>query len=387
MSDFFRRTWAEISVDAVGRNCRAVKNTLAPGCRLMAVVKADAYGHGALPVARELLQQGADWLAVSNLQEAMHLREGGIAAPLLVLSYTPPEEAARLSLHRITQTVVGPEDALRLEQAAAAAGVTVAVHIKVDTAMSRVGFFYHDAQRDSAVLDDIAAACALPHLHAEGCFTHFSVADEPNGEAETRRQFALFNAALAGLKARGVTFAVRHCCNSAATLRFPEMHLDMVRPGIVLYGLAPAPWMNGLLPLVPAMSLKTVVSLVKTVPAGTPVSYGGVFVTPRRTTLATVPIGYGDGMPRALSNRARMAVGGATAPLVGRVCMDQSMLDVTGIPGVREGDIVTVFGQAPTAEDYAAAAGTIAYEAVCAVSKRVPRIYYRGGVMIGKQEY
>ncbi len=375
MSDFLKRTWAEISVEAVGHNCRAVQGLLAPHCRLMAVVKADGYGHGALPVARELLSAGANWLAVSNLDEALQLREGGITAPILILSYTPSEEAARLAAHRITQTVVGPEDALRLEQAAAAAGVTVDVHIKVDTAMSRVGFFFHDEQRDKAVIDDIAAVCALPHLRAEGCFTHFSLADEQAGEAATRRQFALFTAVLDALQKRGITFALRHCCNSAATLRFPEMHLDMVRPGIVLYGLAPAPWMNTLLPLVPAMSLKTVVSLVKTVPAGTPVSYGGMFTTARKTTLATVPIGYGDGMFRAMSNRAHMVVGGKTAPLVGRVCMDQSLLDITDIAGVREGDIVTVFGQTPTAEEYAAAAGTIVYEAVCMVGKRVPRVY------------
>ena len=376
MSETWYHTWAEIQLDAIEQNYHAVRRLLSPSCKVMAVVKADAYGHGAVSVARRLLAVGADCLAVSNLQEALELRRADITAPILILSYVPPEAAETLAKHHITQTVVGIDHARRLEEAAAAAGVTVMVHIKLDTAMSRVGFFYHHPQTDAAVLDDIAAACRLPHLRAEGCFTHFAVADEIDKEEQTRHQFSLFTTALSELRKRGITFSLRHCCNSAGTLRFPEMHLDMVRPGIILYGVAPSPWMKTLCALQPAMLLKTRVSLVKTVPANTPVSYGGTFTTARESVLATVPVGYGDGMPRALSNRYHVSVGGKAVPIIGKVCMDQCVLDVTAVGGVKEGDVVTVFGDFPTVEDYAAACHTIAYESLCFVGKRVCRAYH-----------
>lgn len=374
MSNLWKQTWAEVDILAVQENYFAVRQLLSNSCQLMAVVKADGYGHGAVAVAQKVLSAGANRLAVANLNEALQLRKAGITAPILILSYTLPEAALCLAQHDITQTVIGLEYACRLEEAAAAANVKLKIHIKIDTGMSRVGFFYHDEQRDSAILEDVAKACALPHLEVEGCFTHFAMADEPNGEEVTRKQFSLFMTALEKLKEKGVTFPIRHCCNSAATLRFPEMHLDMVRPGIVLYGVAPSPWMNTLCNLRPALSLKARVTLVKTVPAGTPISYGGTFVTERETTLATVPIGYGDGLPRTLSNDTFMVVKGKKAPLVGRVCMDQCLLDVTDIEGVQEGDFVTVFGKTPTVDEYAAFSHTISYESLCTVGKRVPRV-------------
>lgn len=391
MSEFLKRTWAEIDLDAIEQNYRVIRDSLSAGCRLMAVVKADAYGHGDVYVAQTLQAAGADWFGVSNLEEAIRLRHAGITRPILILSYTPPEEAARLSEYDVTQAVISAEYAQRLSDAAVAASVTVTVHLKLDTGMSRVGFFYHDEQADSAVIDQLAAVCALPGLIPQGIFTHFASADEQEGKAFTRRQYALFADALHRLEQQNITFELKHCCNSAATLRFPDLHLDMVRPGIILYGLAPAEWMKTLLPLTPAMSLKTVVSLVKEIPAGTCVSYGRTYHTDRPTRVATVPIGYADGYPRSLSNTARMLVAGHPVPLVGRVCMDQCLLDVTDVPSVQEGLIVTVFGHDGDAlipvEEIADLSGSINYETVCLIGKRVPRIFYRGGEMVGKQQY
>ena len=390
MLTFLKRTWAEIALDAVEQNYRCIRERVGQSCRVMAVVKADAYGHGDAFVAKTLQHAGADWFGVSNLDEAIRLRESGIEKPVLILSYTPPEEAKRLSRYGITQTVVSAEHAHRLQRAAEQEQLTLNVHLKLDTGMSRVGFFYHHPETDGAVLDEIDEVCALPNLHVEGIFTHFATADEED-DAATRHQFALFSRAVSELEQRGVTFAIKHCCNSAATLRFPEMHLDMVRPGIVLYGLAPARWMGTLAKLTPAMALKTVVSMVKPIPADTTVSYGGTYTAKTPAVVATVPIGYADGYLRSLSNTARMLVNGRSAPLVGRVCMDQCLLDVTAIPDVKEGTVVTVFGTDGDAvlpiEDVAAWSDTIHYECACLIGKRVPRIFYQQGHMIGKQDY
>ncbi len=379
MADFLKRSWAEIRLSAVQHNYRAVREKLADGCRVMAVVKADGYGHGDVQVATVLQRAGTDWFGVSNLDEAIHLREGGITKPILILSYTPPVEAARLAQYGITQTLIDGDYAACLNKAAAAAGVTVDCHIKLDTGMSRVGFFYHDEATDRAVLDQIVTACTLPQLSVSGIFTHFAMADEEHGEPFTRRQFALFQTAVETLKEHGVTFALKHCCNSAATLRFPDMHLDMVRPGIVLYGLSPSAFLRGVAPLNPVMTLKTVAAQVKTVPSGTAVSYGHIHTADTDAVIATVPLGYADGYPRSLSNTATMLVGGHRAPLVGRVCMDQSLLDVTNIPDVTAGMPITVFGQdgdaVLSADDVAALAGTIGYEIICCIGKRVPRVY------------
>ena len=236
----------------------------------------------------------------------------------------------------------------------------------------------------------MAAACRLPHLTAEGIFTHFASADEEEDGGFTRRQFALFMDAVRRLEKRGVSFALRHCCNSAATLRYPEMHLDMVRPGIILYGLSPAPWMEGMLPLDPVMELKTTVSMIKDLPADTPVSYGRIYTTGEARRVATVPIGYADGYPRVLSNRADMLLAGRRVRVVGRVCMDQCMLDVTGLD-VRESMVATVFGRDGEAflpvEELADHMGTINYEVVCQISKRVPRLFVRDGQVVGQLNY
>ena len=389
MSEFLKRTWAEIHLDRLQGNFQAIQASLAPGSQAMAVVKADGYGHGAAAAAKALRQAGAAWFGVSNLEEAVQLRRAGIDGDILILSFTPPEEAGRLAEFAVTQTVLSRPYAEELDAAAQAAGVRVRVHLKVDTGMSRVGFLYH-REGDEAVLDDMAAACRLPHLTAEGIFTHFASADEEEDGGFTRRQFALFMDAVRRLEERGVSFALRHCCNSAATLRYPEMHLDMVRPGINLYGLSPAPWMEGMLPLDPVMELKTTVSMIKDLPADTPVSYGRIYTTGEARRVATVPIGYADGYPRVLSNRADMLLAGRRVRVVGRVCMDQCMLDVTGLD-VRESMVATVFGRDGEAflpvEELADHMGTINYEVVCQISKRVPRLFVRVGQVVGQLNY
>lgn len=389
MSEFLKRTWAEIHLDRLQGNFQAIQASLAPGSQAMAVVKADGYGHGAAAAAKALRQAGAAWFGVSNLEEAVQLRRAGIDGDILILSFTPPEEAGRLAEFAVTQTVLSRPYAEELDAAAQAAGVRVRVHLKVDTGMSRVGFLYH-REGDEAVLDDMAAACRLPHLTAEGIFTHFASADEEEDGGFTRRQFALFMDAVRRLEERGVSFALRHCCNSAATLRYPEMHLDMVRPGIILYGLSPAPWMEGMLPLDPVMELKTTVSMIKDLPADTPVSYGRIYTTGEARRVATVPIGYADGYPRVLSNRADMLLAGRRVRVVGRVCMDQCMLDVTGLD-VRESMVATVFGRDGEAflpvEELADHMGTISYEVVCQISKRVPRLFVRDGQVVGQLNY
>ena len=387
MSEFLKRTWAEIHLDRLQGNFQAIQASLAPGSQAMAVVKADGYGHGAAAAAKALREAGAAWFGVSNLEEAVQLRRAGIDGDILILSFTPPEEAGRLAEFAVTQTVLSRPYAEELDAAAQAAGVRVRVHLKVDTGMSRVGFLYH-REGDEAVLDDMAAACRLPHLTAEGIFTHFASADEEEDGGFTRRQFALFMDAVRRLEERGVSFALRHCCNSAATLRYPEMHLDMVRPG--LYGLSPAPWMEGMLPLDPVMELKTTVSMIKDLPADTPVSYGRIYTTGEARRVATVPIGYADGYPRVLSNRADMLLAGRRVRVVGRVCMDQCMLDVTGLD-VRESMVATVFGRDGEAflpvEELADHMGTINYEVVCQISKRVPRLFVRDGQVVGQLNY
>lgn len=366
-----KRTWAAVSAAAVKENYGAVRRLVGDGCCIMATVKADGYGHGAVPMAKAFAEAGAEWLSVSNLSEATELRDAGLDLPMLILGYTPPEEAAVLAALGITQTVFDLDYAKQLSRIASAAGVTVKVHIKIDTGMSRLGFVYHD---EGADLSDAIEACRLPGLDTEGVFTHFACADMED-EAPTRRQFALFSDAVRRLGEAGVTFRLRHCCNSAATLRFPEYHLDLVRPGLLLYGYAPFPTVD----LRPAMTLKSVVAQVKRVPAGVPVSYGGTAVTERECVLATVPIGYADGLPRAASDKAVMLVGGGEARIVGRVCMDQCLLDVTGLD-VHSGDEVIVFGRALSAERLADSAGTIVYEILCRVGQRVPRTYSERGL-------
>lgn len=391
MKKYFRRTWLEIDLDAVRSNYSAIREVTSPSARIMAVVKADAYGHGVEHIVRELTDCSCDWFAVSNLEEAMQVRSVNSSCSVLILGYTPPEYAETLALNNITQTVFDEDYAVKLSEFAQKSGVQVTVHIKADTGMSRLGFVYHDSEEDYRAVDSIVRVCSLPALYPEGIFTHFSCADDPEGEVFTRLQYDLFLHLLGQLKGKGVEFAIRHCCNSAATLLYPEMHLDMVRPGIILYGLHPSSLTENTVSLTPALQMKTVVSMVKKVEDGTPVSYGRKFSCPGERVIATVPIGYADGYPRSLSGNTTMLVCGRQVPVVGNICMDQCMLDVTGIDGVHEDTTVTVFGkdgnECISVDSLAEKHHTINYEIICGINKRVPRVYRNGGVIAAVADY
>jgi len=374
---YLRRTWSEIDLSALEHNARLIRSVL-DGVKWMSIVKADSYGHGAQTVPRIFEKCGADWFGVSNLDEALALRDGGVKKPILILGTTPPEYAALMRENDITQTVYSPEYARLLSERAASAGVSLNVHIKLDTGMGRIGF--RCTGEDDMDLDAVESVCRLPSLSPTGVFTHFPSADEDTEEAAryTRHQFALFTEAIEKLEKRGVSFELRHCCNSAATLYYPEMHLDMARPGLIQYGIFPGKVLPEL-DFRPAMQLKTVISMVKRVPAGSPISYGRTYYTDKPTVVATAPIGYADGYFRNLSGRSYMLVHGRPAPVIGRVCMDQLMLDVTGIEDVRAGDVATVFGSdgdaVLSADKLAELSGTISYEILTRIGRRVPRVF------------
>ena len=385
MKEILRRTWAEIDLDALARDFQAVREAANPQAKVCCVVKADAYGHGAVRIAREFEELGADWFAVSNLEEALQLRLGGIQKPILVLGYTPPEEAAALSNHHISQCVYSLDYARDLSRTAEEAGVTVNIHVKIDTGMSRLGFYYQDISRDEATVQEVKAACQLPGLHPESIFTHFAVSDEGKaGDAFTMQQFGCFKEMIESLLREDIDFEVRHCANSAAVFDYPLSHLDMVRAGIVIYGLYPSEELRHKPDLTPVLSLRSVVSHVKTVKPGATISYGRKFTAQKEMKVATVPVGYADGYPRILSAKgAQVLIGGKRCPILGRVCMDQLMADVSALPDVKVGDTVTLIGrdgeEAITADELANLEGSINYEVVCGLSKRVPRVYLKGG--------
>ena len=375
-----RRTWAEIDLDALAHNYRQARKRTGPNVKYLGVVKADAYGHGALQVAKKLEELGTDYLAVSSLDEARELRHGGVNAPILILGHTPPEMVPQLIAYGITQAVSAKAKAEEYSAAAAACGGTLKVHIKVDTGMSRLGFLVRDGHFDGGV-EAIAASCALPHLEAEGIFTHFSVSDADDAPSEdyTRRQFAVFQHVISALEARGRTFAIRHCANSGALARYPEMYLDMVRPGIALYGVGDDAERLGLRPV---MSLKSSISTIKVFDPDTDISYGRTFHTTEKTRVGVLPIGYADGFFRGLSNRAAVMTAHGPAPIRGRICMDMTMVDLTDKPDVHVGDAVELFGTRQRVDELADILGTIPYELTCAVSKRVPRLYMENGEVV-----
>ena len=385
MKELLRRTWAEIDLDALAQNFREVRKAADPKAMVCCVVKADAYGHGAVRVAREFASLGADWFAVSNLEEALQLRRAGIETPVLVLGYTPADKAGTLSRENVSQCVYSLEYARDLSRFAREVGVKVNIHLKIDTGMSRLGFYYQDISRDEAAVEEVKEACSLPGLVPQGIFTHFAVSDEGQaGDAFTMRQFGCLKEMIESLARAGVTFPVRHCANSAGVFDYPLSHLDMVRAGIVLYGLYPSGELRSRPALKPALALKSVVSHVKTLLPGATVSYGRKFTAQYEMRVATVPVGYADGYPRLLSpGGAEVLIGGKRCPILGRICMDQLMADVTALDQVRVGDTVTLIGrdgeEEITADELAEKEGTINYEVVCALSKRVPRVYVKNG--------
>ena len=367
-----KRTWADISLDNLEYNYRSIRAHLPSGTRFLGVMKADAYGHGAVQVSRTLQALGADYLAVSSIDEAAELRCNGITMPILILGHTPREQVGRLIDLHITQAVSCQAKALEYSEEAVRCGGELTVHIKVDTGMSRLGYLVSGRHFDTGTAD-ICAACALPGLRAEGIFTHFAVSDEPDADSRdyTEKQLALFRRVIDAVEAkRGQRFAIRHCANSGGVASYPETYMDMVRPGILLYGCGDLAEKLGLHPV---MALKTTVSTIKTYEPGTDISYGRRFTTER------------DGFHRCLSDRCGFMTAEGMAPQRGRICMDMSMIDLTDLPGVQVGDEVEVFGKRQRVDVLAAAAGTIPYELTCAVSRRVPRVYYKDGREVEKE--
>ncbi|MGN0651638.1 MAG: alanine racemase [Gemmiger sp.] len=378
---FEKHCWAEIDLNAVRDNFALIQKTV--GGPVAAVVKADAYGHGAAVVAPVLEDAGAAAFAVSCLAEAKHLRRHGIRKPILILGYCDPAHAADLAIGCITQAVYSEEYAKALSAAAVEAGVTVHCHFKVDTGMGRIGFCVRTDFEDAVCAMERCAA--LPGLQFTGIFQHFAVADSVKEEniAYTQEQHDLFMRTVERLKADGLPLTTVHCANSAAQMRHPEWRCDLTRAGIILYGMDPSSEVH-IEGLRPPMTLKSVVSYVKELKPGQSVSYGRTFTADTPRTVATVCVGYADGYPRMLSSTQGggvMAIHGRPAPVLGRVCMDQTLVDVTDIPGVQMGDEVTVFGPdnapigADTADSIAEKTDTINYEIVCGITRRVPRVY------------
>lgn len=384
MASTLRRTWAEIDLDSVAFNYRALKAHIGDDVKFMGIVKADAYGHGSVQVSRCLQEEGADYLAVSSIDEAMELRTNGISLPILILGHTPTDQVANLIENDITQAVTCEAKAINYSAEATRLGKTLNIHIKVDTGMSRLGYLC-EGDFFAGGVQGIVEACKMPGLHAEGIFTHFAVADELGEEddAYTAHQFQLFCDVIESVeKEWGSKFALRHCANTGATARFPEMHLDMVRPGLLLYGYGEFAQELGLKPV---MSLKTAVQTIKSYPAGTKVSYGGTYTTTKKTRMGVLPYGYADGFLRSLSNKAVVMTEEGPAQQCGRICMDMCMIDLTDKMSVGVGSEVEIFGKQNPIEDMATAAGTIPYELTCAVSKRVPRVYVQHGEVIERE--
>jgi alanine racemase len=379
-----KRTWAEISLNAIEHNYNVIRNKVADDTKVCCVIKADGYGHGAVELSQIYEKLGADFFAVSNIDEGIEIRKSGSKLPIVILGYTPVSEAENLAEYDISQAVFSLEYAKELSEKCVEEDCICKMHIKVDSGMSRIGFMCQEFPRDEYSIEEICEACCLPNLEVEGLFTHFCVSDEDaEGREFTNKQYENFIHVRDSLKKRGVDISVVHCSNSGAIEDYPETCCDMVRAGIILYGLAPSSKLADRLDLVPAMTLKTVVAFVKEVQKGATISYGRTFTADRKMKIATVPIGYADGFIRQNAKDGYMTVNGKKAKIVGRICMDQTMLDVTDIEDVKTGDEVVVFGTGengePTADSLAENTGTINYETVCLVGKRVPRIYIKDG--------
>lgn len=392
LEKFVKRTWAKVNIDNIKYNFVEIKKKLNPKTKLLCVLKADAYGHGAEFLVKEYEKLGADFFGVSNLDEAMQLRKAGAKKPILIFGYTPSECADVLAKNNISQAVFSLEYAKRLQNECKNKGVKIKAHLKIDTGMSRIGFFAQNEESRQKSIEDILEINNMPEIEIEGVFTHFSVADDvTNNKDYTAYQIENFKKIIGDLESKGLSVPLKHCCNSGGIINFPEMQLDMVRAGVILYGLYPSEEIVGKIDLKPAMSLKTVISQVKTIPKGTSVSYGRTFVSDKEIKVASVAIGYADGYSIKFSNNSEMLVRGKRAKILGRVCMDQLMLDVSDIEGVCEGDVVTVFGV--DGEDYisvdelAKNIGTINYEIICLIGKRVPRVYSENGKVVGSVSY
>ena len=380
----YYRVYAEINLDAIVKNVDNLMALTKENTGALAVVKADGYGHGDVAVAKAVAQKVTGY-AVATLDEAVNLRENGVKKPILVLGYVDPYEFDILVSHEITATVFDVETAQLLADAARVQKKQAHCHIKVDTGMRRIGL-----EPDENGIAIVKQITALKELSADGIFTHFAASDETD-KTSAEHQFKLFTDFTGRLEKEGIHFTYRHCANSAAVIDMPQVDLDMVRLGIAMYGMYPSDEVKKeKVELFPALDLKSHITMVKEIPSGEKVSYGGKFTTTRTTKLATVSVGYGDGYPRALSSKGYVLVRGQKAPIVGRVCMDQMMVDVTDIKNVTRADIVTLIGKDGdaeiTVEEIAALAGTFNYEFVCDLGKRIPRSYYLNGEYIGTHD-
>ena len=383
----YSRVHAEIDLDAILHNMDAMRGNIAKDTKIMAVIKADGYGHGAVEIAETI--EKLDYLygyAVATVEEGLILRNHGIQKPILILGYVFPDQYVDMIKAGIRPTVFTKEMAEKLSVAAASIGRDCKIHFAIDTGMSRIGY-----QVTEEAADEMAQLSKLPHIIVEGIFTHFAKADETD-KAYTDVQIGKYNYMRDELKKRGVTFPIYHCSNSAGIIDIKKANMDLVRAGISIYGLYPSEEVEKKnVPLRPAMELISHVSYVKTVPEGTPVSYGGTYVTEKETSLATIPVGYGDGYPRSLSNKGYVLIHGKKAPIRGRVCMDQFMVDVTDIPDVKFGDKVTLVGKDGDeflpVETLSDLSGRFNYEFVCDLGKRIPREYIQNGQVIEQVDY
>lgn len=375
MKDISRPVWAEVDLRAVAHNMKEIRRVVKPETKMMAVVKANGYGHGAEKIARTALNHGAAYLGVATLGEGVKLRKQGIKAPILILGYTPQEQAGEILDHHITQTVFAWEMAQALSLKAGERGEKARVHIKIDTGMGRIGFL---PQKETVQI--IRRIARLEGLTVEGIFTHFAVADEMD-KTFTRQQFQKFTRLISHLEEAGVSIPIKHAANSAAIIDLPETHLDMVRAGIILYGLYPSQEVDReRIRLMPAMEVKAKVSFAKTAESGTSISYGRRYIAEKERVIASLPLGYADGYSRSLSNQGQVLLGGKRVPIVGTICMDQLMVDASLVPDVKIGDEVVIIGRQGAehipVEEIAGRLKTINYEIVCMLSERVPRIYF-----------
>jgi alanine racemase len=372
-------TWAEIDLDAIAHNARELKRLIGEKTGLMAVVKANGYGHGAVPVAEVALDNGASSLAVHRTLEGVQLRQAGITAPVLIMGYTLPAEAETIVRWDLTPTVNTLEQAQALSAAALHQEKVLPIHVKVDTGLGRFGLLPDE------VVDFVRAISKLPGLTLEGLYTHFAMADAAD-KAYTLQQFEVYLEVVKRLEGAGFTIPIQHVANSAATLYLPETHLDMVRCGITLYGLLPSDEVKPTISMRPAMALKSRVARVRTLPTGSSISYGCTYTTTEPTRVALVPVGYGDGYHRLISNRGQVLICGRRAPIVGRVCMDQFVVKVSDIPNAQQDDEVVLLGRQGddeiSAEEVASWTGTINYEVTASILPRVKRVYFKDGQVV-----
>lgn len=380
-----RPAWVEINLDYIAQNVSQFRHLIGPMTQIMAVVKADGYGHGAVAVAETALISGASSLAVAFVEEAISLRQAGIDVPILLLGYTDPVHFSSLIEYKLTPTVFGFETAINFSRKAQEHNVTIPLHIKIDTGMGRIGLLPEEA------VEVISRITLLPGLLTEGVFTHFAAAEEKD-EVYTCGQLKLFNRVLERCQEKGITFPLVHAANSAASINHPSARYNLIRLGLAMYGYYPSSELKRKdLQLFPALTFKSRVVLVKKVPPGTAISYGCTYRTTGEALIATIPVGYADGYSRLQSNRGQILIRGLRAPVVGNICMDHFMADVTHIPGVRFNDEVVLYGrqgnELVSIEEAAEIIGTINYELLCAVNKRVPRFYFKEGKLISIHDF